>query len=52
MISWLAGSEALSLRDSPPKYPYTAALKATARNLEAAREGTVVLTHKLLSAEC
>src|SRR4026208_1473031 len=48
MINWLARSEALSLRDSPPKYPYTAALKATERNVEAAREGTVVATHKLL----
>jgi hypothetical protein len=48
MISWLASSEALSVRDSPPKSPYSAAVKATERNLEAAREGTVVLTHKLL----
>jgi hypothetical protein len=48
MISWLASSEALSLRNSPPKFPYSAALKATERNVEATREGTVVLTHKLL----
>jgi hypothetical protein len=48
MISWLARSEALSLRDSPPQYPYTAALKAAERNVEAARQATVVLTHKLL----
>jgi hypothetical protein len=48
MISWLASSEALSLRNSPPKFPYSAVLKATERNVEATREGTVVLTHKLL----
>jgi hypothetical protein len=48
MISWLANSEARSLRDSPPKSPYWAALKATERNVEAAREGTVVLAHKLV----
>jgi hypothetical protein len=45
MISWFASSEVLSLRDSRP---YTVALKATERNIEAAREGTIVLTHKLL----
>jgi hypothetical protein len=44
----LASSEALSLRDSLAKDPYTAALRATERNVEAAREGTIVLTHKLL----
>ena len=41
---WLASSEVRSLRDSTPKFPYT----ATERNMEAAREGAVVLTHKLL----
>ena len=45
MISWFASSEVLSLRDSRP---YTVAMKATERNIEAAREGTIVLTHKLL----
>ena len=45
MISWLASSEVPFLRDS---HPYTVALKATERNVEAAREGTIVLTHKLL----
>ena len=44
----MASSEALSLRDSLAKDPYTAALRATERNVEAAREGTIVLTHKLL----
>ena len=48
MISWLAGPEGRSLRDSPPKSPYRPVLKATERHVEAAREGTVVLTHKLL----
>jgi hypothetical protein len=48
MISWLASSEALSVRDSPPQSPYSAAVRATERNVEATREGTVVLTHKLL----
>ena len=48
MISWLASSEARSLRDSPAKSPYWTALKATERHVEAAREGTIVLTHKLL----
>jgi len=48
MISWLASSEPLSLRDSPAKSPYWTALKATERHVEAAREGTIVLTHKLL----
>jgi hypothetical protein len=48
MISWFASSEALSVRDSPPQSPYAAAVKATERNVEATREGTVVLTHKLL----
>jgi hypothetical protein len=45
---WLASSEVRSLRDSTPKFPYGVALKATERNMEAAREGAVVLTHKLL----
>jgi hypothetical protein len=48
MISWLASSESLSFRDSARESPYTAALKATERNVEAARESTIVLTHKLL----
>jgi len=49
MISWLASSEARSLRDDPPQYRYTAALKATERKkMETAGKGTVVLTHKLL----
>src|SRR5262245_11856823 len=48
MISWLASSEALSLRDSARESPYAAALKATDRNVEAAQDGTVVLMHKLL----
>src|SRR4026207_2308857 len=45
MISWAARSRVLPLRDTRP---YTVALKATERNIEAAREGTIVLTHKLL----
>jgi len=49
MISWLASSEARSLRDDPPQYRYAPALKATERKkMETAGKGTVVLTHKLL----